>query len=78
METTLSWLNSWRLSPLALPMLLPLCDPAAEARGFTDPALIDSAVAQFTGAAIGSPGGARVAADRRLQLATCGGSLAVS
>lgn len=78
METTMSWLNGWRFSPLALPMLLPLCDPAADARGFTDPAMIDSAVAQFTGAAIGAPGGARVAADRRLQLAACGGSLAVS
>lgn len=78
METALSWLNGWRLSPLALPMLLPLCDPAAQARGVTDPAMIDSAVAEFTGAAIGAPGGARVASDRRLQLAACGGSLAVS
>lgn len=78
MEITLSWLNGWRLSPLALPMLLPLCHPAAEARGFTDPAMIDSAVAQFTGAAIGAPGGARIAADRRLQLAACAGTLAVS
>lgn len=78
MDTTLTWLDGWRLSPLALPMLLPLCDPAADARGFTDPAMIDSAVEQFTGAAIGVPGGARVAADRRLQLAACGGTLAVS
>lgn len=78
METTMSWLNGWRLSPLALPMLLPLCDPVAEARGFTDPAMIDSAVEAFTGAAIGAPGGARLATDRRLQLAACGGSLAVS
>lgn len=78
MDTTSSWLNGWRLSPLALPMLLPLCDPAADARGFTDPAMIDSAVEAFTGAAIGTPGGARVAADPRLQLAACAGSLAVS
>jgi len=77
-QTTITWLNSWRLSPLALPMLLPLCDPPAEARGFTDPAVIDQAVADFTGAAIGAPGGARVATDRRLQLASCAGTLAVS
>ena len=78
MGTTLTWLDGWRLSPLALPMLLPLCDPVASARGFTDPAMIDSAVEVFTGAATGAPGGARAAADRRLQLAACAGSLAVS
>ena len=39
MDTTFSWLDSWRLSPLALSMLLPLCDPPAEARGLTDPAI---------------------------------------
>jgi flagella basal body P-ring formation protein FlgA len=78
MDTTFSWLDSWRLSPLALSMLLPLCDPPAEARGLTDPAMIDRAVAEFTGAAIGAPGGARVATDPRLQLAACAGSLSVS
>ncbi|WP_379922709.1 flagella basal body P-ring formation protein FlgA [Erythrobacter sp. R86502] len=78
METTLSWLNGWRLSPLALPMLLPLCDSAAEARQMTDPAIIDRAVAEFTGAAIGTPGGARLASDPRLQLAPCDSPLAVS
>lgn len=74
----MAWRDGWRLSPLALPMLLPLCDPAAGARDFTDPAMIDQAVESFTGAATGAPGGARMAADRRLQLAACAGSLAVS
>jgi flagellar basal body P-ring formation protein FlgA len=78
MDTTSSWLGSWRLSPLALPMLLPLCDPAAEARGVTDPAAIDRAVEAFTGAAIGAPGGARLATDARLQLAACAAPLGVS
>lgn len=78
MDTTTSWRNSWRLSPLVLPMLLPLCDPPARARGVTDPAAIDQAVANFTGAAIGTPGGARLATDQRLQLAPCGGPLGVS
>ncbi len=78
MHTTLSWPEGWRLSPLVLAMLLPLCDPVAQARGLTDPAMIDTAVAEFTGAAIGAAGGARLAADRRLQLAACAGPLAVS
>ncbi len=84
MDNTSSWQDGWRLSPLALPILLTLCDLPAEAqsqplaRGVTDPAVIDRAVADFTGAAIGAPGGARVASDRRLQLAACNGPLAVS
>ena len=78
METNTTWAHGWRLSPLALPMLLPLCDPAAQARGIADPAAIDRAVEAFTGAAIGAPGGARTPADPRLQLAACGGALAVS
>lgn len=77
METTLSWIRGWRLTPLALPILLPLCDAAARASGYTDPAAIDQAVAAFTGSAIGQPGGARMATDRRLQLATCAAPLAV-
>lgn len=72
--------GSWRLGALGLPILLALCDPAARAqpRGITDPLEIDRAVAAFTGAAVGAPGGARTATDRRLQLAACGGPLAVS
>jgi flagella basal body P-ring formation protein FlgA len=83
-DTTSSWQDGWRLSPLALPILLTLCDLPAEAQsqpiphGVTDPAAIDRAVAEFTGAAIGAPGGARVASDRRLHLAACAGPLAVS
>lgn len=63
--------DGWRLTPLALPMLLPLCDPASQAAGLTDPAMIDRAVSEFTGATMGQPGGARQAADRRLQLPAC-------
>lgn len=74
----MSWRDGWRLTPLALPMLLPLCDPQARANGMTDPAAIDRAVVAFTGAAIGQPGGARLAADPRLQLAACAAPLAVS
>lgn len=43
----------------------------AVAAGFSDPAAIDRAVAEFTGAQIGSPGGARSPVDRRLRLAQC-------
>ncbi len=79
MESTSTLLHGWRFTPLALPMLLPLCDPAAGAQQLpTDPAAIDRAVAAFTGAAAGTPGGARTVTDPRLQLAPCGGSLGVS
>jgi flagella basal body P-ring formation protein FlgA len=76
--------DGWRFAPLVLPMLLTLCEPSAKAQapvppaGVTDPLEIDRAVAAFTGAAVGAPGGARLAADRRLQLAACAGPLAVS
>jgi flagellar basal body P-ring formation protein FlgA len=49
----------------------------ALAAGFADPAAIDRAVAAFTGAPIGTPGGARTPVDRRLRLAPCGASLAL-
>jgi flagella basal body P-ring formation protein FlgA len=48
----------------------------ADAAGFEDPAAIDVQVAQFTGAAIGVPGGARLPVDRRLKLARCAAPLA--
>ena len=53
---------------------LPLFAALASAResstsAYIDPAAIDQAVAEFTGARIGEDGGARVAADRRLRLA---------
>ncbi|MFM7402670.1 MAG: flagellar protein, partial [Erythrobacter sp.] len=80
MDTTAFWHAGWRFSPLMLPILLTMCDAplTAEARAATDPAAIDRAVAAFTGAAIGTPGGARMASDPRLQLAACTGPLAVS
>ena len=68
----------WRLTLLALPILLPLCAAQARANGLTEPAAIDRAVTDFTGATIGAPGGARMAADPRLQLAACTAPLTVS
>ena len=47
----------------------------ALAAGFADPAAIDRAVAEFTGAAVGAPGGARTPVDRRLRLAACNAGL---
>jgi len=47
----------------------------ALAAGFADPAAIDRAVAEFTGAQVGAPGGARTPVDRRLRLAACGSGL---
>lgn len=43
----------------------------ALAAGFHDPASIDRAVAQFTGAPTGGQGGARLPVDRRLKLSQC-------
>jgi flagella basal body P-ring formation protein FlgA len=81
MELSNPWPEGWRLAPLALTMLLPLCDGPASANayggGFTDPAAIDRAVVAFTGADIGAPGGPRLPADRRLRLAACAMPLAV-
>jgi flagella basal body P-ring formation protein FlgA len=62
---------------LALPALaLGLSPPAAaqDAR-FADPAAIDAELAAFTGAPLGTPGGARHPVDRRLRLAACGSPL---
>jgi flagella basal body P-ring formation protein FlgA len=80
MDITNPWPDGWRLAPLALTMLLPLCDGPAQAQmtGYTDPAMIDRAVANFTGAAPGTPGGARLPADRRLRLAACAAPLSVA
>ena len=50
---------------------LPRAAAPAVAASFADPAAIDRAVAQFTGAEIGAPGGARTPVDRRLKLARC-------
>ncbi|UZK68894.1 flagella basal body P-ring formation protein FlgA [Sphingomonas sp. S1-29] len=56
---------------LLIPALLIAAPAAAQQRSFQDTALLDTAVAQFTGAAIGSDGGAVAAIDRRLKLAPC-------
>ena len=49
----------------------------ATAAGFTDPAVIDHAVAQFTGVSVGGEGGARLPVDRRLKLSQCDAPLAL-
>lgn len=48
---------------------------AAQSAGYADPAAIDAAVATFTGAAAGMPGGARGPVDRRLRMSACSGPL---
>lgn len=55
-------------SALALPA-------AAQDSRFADPAAIDAEVSAFTGAPLGTPGGARHPVDRRLRLAACAQSL---
>lgn len=60
-------MNRWTWS---LPLLLAATPAAAQAK-FQDTAMLDMAVAQFTGQAIGLEGGARTAVDRRLKLAAC-------
>ena len=49
----------------------------ALAQSFTDLAAIDRAVADFTGAPLGSPGGALRPVDPRLRLAPCRAALAL-
>ncbi len=50
----------------------------ATANGPMDPAAIDHAVMEFTGAGIGQPGGARLPVDRRMRLNACGAPLQLS
>lgn len=84
METPHNRPCRWRHATLAMPaLLLPMVIGAGNAGAqttlaTTDPSTIDRAVATFTGAAVGTPGGARMSSDPRLQLAACGGPLAVS
>lgn len=61
---------------VAATVLLGAAAPAIAA-GFADPAAIDRAVAEFTGAEIGAPGGARTPVDRRLRLAACTAGIAL-
>lgn len=51
--------------------------PAASAADFADPAAIDRAVVEFTGAGIGAPGGPRLPVDRRMKLNPCSTPLAL-
>lgn len=51
---------------------------AAQATGFHDLVAIDAAVARFTGAGIGVPGGANLPVDRRMRLAPCYAPLSLS
>ena len=51
---------------------------SAQVRGFHDLVAIDAAVAAFTGAGIGVPGGANLPVDRRMRLAPCYSPLALS
>jgi flagella basal body P-ring formation protein FlgA len=78
----LNWLG---VAPFAAIICTPLAALAAasatqtgETAAFTDPGEIDRAVSEFTGAAIGEVGGARVPADRRLRLAACSNPLQVA
>lgn len=48
-----------------------IASPAIAQPNFQDVALIDNAVASFTGKSIGSEGGARTGMDPRLKLAAC-------
>ena len=64
---------------ILLPLALVLAAPGVHAQtGFADLGEIDNAVARFTGAPIGVPGGAALPVDRRLRLAACATPLALS
>lgn len=65
-------LNRFAAGAAALAMI-----PSVASAASADPAAIDAAVAGFTGAAVGEPGGARLPVDRRLRLAPCGEPLAL-
>ena len=57
---------------LVLGLGVPATGAHANAGAPMDPAEIDRAVMQFTGAPIGQPGGARLPVDRRMRLNPCG------
>lgn len=62
----------------AMPGMAPVSAQAQAGGGFADPAAIDAEVAAFTGAPIGTPGGARHPVDRRLRMAPCPQQLALA
>ncbi|WP_082553555.1 flagella basal body P-ring formation protein FlgA [Altererythrobacter sp. Root672] len=66
-----------RLTGMLAAATIAAMSPPALAAGLTDLSTIDRAVAEFTGAAIGSPGGARLPVDRRLRLADCAPGMAL-
>lgn len=63
--------------PLAVMALL-AATPAEAQAGYADLGAIDREVVAFTGAGVGSEGGATSPVDRRLRLASCGAPLALS
>lgn len=67
-----------RLLHTAIPAALMLSPLPVQAAPLTDLAMIDNAVAAFTGQPIGVPGGAAQPVDRRLRLAGCTAPLALS
>ena len=60
-----------------LAILIACFSSPALALAVTEPSAIDRAVADFTGAPLGAPGGAALPVDRRLRLAACTSSLAL-
>ena len=68
-------MNRFPLLPLAWAATFAAAPAAAQ--NLADPAAIDRAVEQFTGAAIGMDGGAAAPVDRRLRLQACPAALAL-
>ncbi len=66
------------LAATALAVFAQVPTAAAQGRGFHDLVAIDAAIAAFTGAGIGVPGGANLPVDRRMRLAPCYSPLALS
>lgn len=67
-----------RTIPAAATLAALLCTGPALAQSFVDLSAVDTAVAAFTGAAQGSPGGAGQPVDRRLRLTPCASALALA
>lgn len=68
------------MTPFSRSLLLAplvLAAATAQAAPFAEPAAIDAAVAQFTGAPVGTTGGAAQPVDRRLRLSPCANPLSL-
>ena len=74
---TASLLTASLLTAIAATALAPAA-VSAQPSGFHDLVAIDAAIAAFTGAGIGVPGGANLPVDRRMRLAPCYSPLALS